>query len=378
MSFHCCIGPYPVRMTRSNGCLELGGRMDCSKELNGENSEKISSRVCIFLLRSFNRVTSQYKKLVYFSSSSFHFSTNATRCQLSIKKLSSGRRGNNNTGRLIDNKYYYIMDSTEQAMCASCGKAEVDEIKLKKCACKLVRYCGVECQKNHWSTHKKLCKERMAKIRDDRLFRQPDESHWGECPICCLPVPIDPNKSKINSCCGKPICNGCIFASELCELEQGRKHRCPYCRGPLPKTEEEMDENYENRAKANDPDALCGIGQKCRLEKDYDGAFQYYGKAAALGDMDAHLNLSVMYRRGDGVENSKKKELYHMEEAAVGGHPTARYWLGRHEWKAGRYDRATRHFIIAAKLGYDGGLEMVKRGFALGIVSKKDYQSTLR
>ena len=40
------------------------------------------------------------------------------------------------------------MDETEQAAdeaCANCGKAAVDDVKLKKCACKLVKYCSVEC-----------------------------------------------------------------------------------------------------------------------------------------------------------------------------------------------------------------------------------------
>jgi hypothetical protein len=37
--------------------------------------------------------------------------------------------------------------------CASCGKAEVDEVKLKKCACDLVKYCSVVCQKNHRPQH---------------------------------------------------------------------------------------------------------------------------------------------------------------------------------------------------------------------------------
>ena len=77
-------------------------------------------------------------------------------------------------------------------VCASCGKAAVDNITLKICtACKLVKYCSVECQKNHRPQHKKACKKRMAEIRDDRLFQQPDECCLGECPICCLPLPLD-------------------------------------------------------------------------------------------------------------------------------------------------------------------------------------------
>ena len=64
--------------------------------------------------------------------------------------------------------------------CANCGKAEVDDVKLKLCACNLVKYCSVSCQKNHRSQHKKACKKRLAELRDDKLFRQPDESHLGE------------------------------------------------------------------------------------------------------------------------------------------------------------------------------------------------------
>lgn len=96
------------------------------------------------------------------------------------------------------------MSSVEQQaddVCASCGKVEVDDIKLKKCtACKLVKYCSVACQKDHWKQHKRACRKRTAEFRDDRLFKQPDESHYGECPICCLPLPLEVQKSRINLC----------------------------------------------------------------------------------------------------------------------------------------------------------------------------------
>ena len=37
-----------------------------------------------------------------------------------------------------------------------------------------------------------------------------------------------------------------------------------------------------------------------------------------------------------------------------------------------------KHFIIAAKLGDDGALEKVKKGFSIGIVSKEDFEAALR
>ncbi len=92
---------------------------------------------------------------------------------------------------------------TEEAdeVCADCGKAAVDNIILKICtACKLVKYQIVECQKNHRRQHKRACKNRAAEIRDDKLFRQPDESYLGECTICCLPLPLDLTKRTIHTC----------------------------------------------------------------------------------------------------------------------------------------------------------------------------------
>jgi len=161
-------------------------------------------------------------------------------------------------------------------------------------------------------------------------------------------------------------------------LEQGLESKCPYCREPPPKTDEEMNQNKRKRAKANDPVALFQMGNKCDEEGDYEDAIQYWTKAAALGSAESHHNLSIMYGKGEGVERDLKKEVYHMEEGAIGYHPDARYNLGCYEARKGRFDRASKHFIIAAKLGCDEALEMVKDGFADGIVSKEDYEAALR
>ena len=136
------------------------------------------------------------------------------------------------------------------------------------------------------------------------------------------------------------------------------------------------------RVKANDPVALNQVGSKCYNKGgdkgDYEGAFEYWTKAAELGDINAQYNLACSYSDGVGVEKDMKKSIYHLEEAAIGGHPEARYNLANHEWRCGRIDRAMKHYIIAAKLGLDEALERVKKGFAGGFVKKEDYEAALR
>ncbi len=268
-------------------------------------------------------------------------------------------------------------------VCASCGIAAIDNVTLKKCGgCELVEYCSVECQKNHGPQHKQACKKRMAEIRDDRLFTQPKISCYGECPICCLPLPI-PEASQYGgremTCCSKIICRGCCYAAVVESALNERRFRCPFCREPLPKTKE-MNQNRMKRVKANDPFALQWAGGLCHHEGDIEGAIQYWTKAAELGEMDAHFNLSLMYQRGEGVEKDQKKVIYHLEEAAIGGHPEARYNLGVYEkdGDGGSYDKAVKHFIIAANLGYDDALDTLKDCFLNGLVSKEVYASALR
>jgi hypothetical protein len=51
----------------------------------------------------------------------------------------------------------------------------------------LVKYCNVNCQKNHWPTHKKECKRRAAELRDEALFKDPPPKE--DCPICFVTMP---------------------------------------------------------------------------------------------------------------------------------------------------------------------------------------------
>jgi TPR repeat protein len=133
------------------------------------------------------------------------------------------------------------------------------------------------------------------------------------------------------------------------------------------------------RVKVNDPIAITEMGKIHRDEGDYGEAFEYFKNAAALGDMDAHYNMSILYRDGQGIDKDEQKYLQHLEEAAIGGHPSARWNLACYEGeKSGRHDRAMKHFIIAANLGCDNALKAVRECFSTGIASKEDYEAALR
>ena len=266
----------------------------------------------------------------------------------------------------------------EVILCASCGTAGSDNIKLRKCtACYLVRYCSVKCQKEHRPKHKKVCKKRAAELKDELLFKQPGSSHLGDCPICCLPVPIDASKSSLNSCCCKYICNGCDYANGKREIEGRLQRKCPFCRKALPDTVEEYNSRMMNRIEANDPVAIGQMGAERYHKGDYKAAFDYFTRAAAMGVAEAHNQLSRLYYNGEGVEKDEKKYLHHAEQAAIGGHPRARHNLGFKEMENCRIDRAVKHWIIAAKLGYDGSLENLKFLYKDGLMSKEDFAAAL-
>ena len=269
------------------------------------------------------------------------------------------------------------VEKTEEC-CASCGIAEVE---LKKCACKLVQYCSVDCQKNHRSQHKKLCKKRlaeMAELRDKDLFTQPDSSHLGECPICCLPLPLDYSKFRMTACCCKMLCQGCSYANQKREHEAGLERRCAFCREPMTMSDKEELTRLMKRVKKNDPVALNEMGKYCRGKGDYGGAFKYFTKAAGLGVAKAHYDLACLYYNGHGVGKDDKKIVYHLEQAAIAGHPQARHSLGTIEYRNGRIERAVKHWVIAAKLGFEGSLDNLRRLCTVGKMSKEDYAAALR
>ena len=114
------------------------------------------------------------------------------------------------------------------------------------------------------------------------------------------------------------------------------------------------------------------------MKGNYSRAFKHYAKAAESGNASAHLRLAGLYQDGKGVQKDVGKMIYHLEEAAIAGHPDARYSLGKHEYKNYNLVRAVKHFIIAAKQGHDASMKALLEAFKDGFISKEELAATLR
>ena len=270
-------------------------------------------------------------------------------------------------------------DEPVDTCCASCGIAEIDDIKLVPCDdCDLVKYCSDECRENHKSEHEEYCKKRAAELRDELLFKLPESTHLEDCPICCLPMPLDSTKFGVYACCGKRICRGCHHAHVQQENKARLQPKCPFCRNNCPKSKKEGYKQLMKRVKANDPVAIRSLGEQHNAKGHYSRAFKCFTKAAELGDMEAHFELGNLFHYGQFVEKDEGKMAYHMEKAAIGGHAPARTNLGIHEWNNGEKERAVKHWIIAATQGQDDSIKMMMRKFREGLVSKEDLATALR
>ena len=114
------------------------------------------------------------------------------------------------------------------------------------------------------------------------------------------------------------------------------------------------------------------------MPRDMSKAAELWLKAGELGCAEAYCNVGNAYDNGMGVDRDKKKAKHCYEQAAMMGSVAARHNLGCMEGETGNHQRAFKHMIIAAKVGDTDSLEFVKKGFMGGVVTKEEYESTLR
>jgi len=281
---------------------------------------------------------------------------------------------NNEVDAITDgiNKVDILSDTS---MCASCGK-EGNSNNMNTCnKCKSVKYCNAACKKKHRTKHKKACEKRVAELYDEQLFKEVEPA---ECPICMLPLPSD-DQTTLESCCGKKICNGCIYAMRMSE----GKDLCAFCRTPPPSSDEEEIERTKNLMDN-------GNGEGCLLlasyydhglrglTEDHQKAITLCLKAGELGSAGGYYNLGIFYDKGIGVERDPKKAKHYYELAVMSGCIEARFSLGLLENREDNPHRAFKHFTLAARAGNEEPLDAIKLAFQYGLVTKDEYASTLR
>jgi len=264
--------------------------------------------------------------------------------------------------------------------CAACGK-EGDSDEMNVCnKCKMVKYCNVTCKKKHRKKHKKACEKRVAELYEEALFKEIEPE---ECPICMLTLPFDVDQSSFFSCCGKIICDGCVYAMRLSK----GKDLCAFCRTPISSSDEEIIRQTKKLMEKGNAEAFYyhaihfqrGIHG---MPRDWVKANGLYLKAGELGHAPGYHALGKSYAHGSGVEVDKKKAKHYYELAVMNGSVQATYELAALEHRQAianeHYERAKKLYTIAAKAGHEESLELVKKGFMTGVYTKDEYAYTLR
>ena len=269
---------------------------------------------------------------------------------------------------------------SDMSTCASCGK-EGNSDNMNTCnKCKMVKYCNAACKKKHRKKHKKACEKRVAELHEEQLFKE--HSPKEECPLCFLPLPLEIDQVTFETCCGKFICNGCLYATVMSESDGG-VDLCAFCRMPNASSDEELVKRIKNLMDKGNAKAFNHLaGYYARgingMPQDWEKSNELNIKAGELGCSDAYCNLGMAYIHGHGVEVDKEKATYYFELAAMRGNVEARGILGYMEYRAGNAERAVKHWILAAKAGHELCLDKVKKGYMNGLVTKDDYANIVR
>jgi len=317
----------------------------------------------------------------------------------------SASKSNNDDVCEVNDKLQNMSIGAAVSICANCGKEDANNICNK---CKVTTYCNAVCKKVHRKKHKKQCEEHVRRAaekhdeelriatekRDKELFKQPP-SLEGDCPICFLRIPTAGSSSlqtgarytgsRYYECCGKVICCGCSHAPLY--DNQGNvvdNNKCPYCRTPETLLEKEIVKRLKKRVEAGDPLAIHDTGCYHKdgsfgYPQDYSKALEHWHRAGGLGYAESYTNIGYAYRYGkQGVEVDEKKAVYYYELAAMKGEAQARHNLGLAEERAGNWGRALKHHMIAVRDGKSDSLEMIKKLYTDGYVSKDDYTKALQ
>jgi nucleoside-diphosphate-sugar epimerase len=229
-----------------------------------------------------------------------------------------------------------------------------------RCPCHGAWYCGVACQRAHWSAHK-LPHQHLV---DRKLLGLPpaddvelQDQLNPDCPVCMQPMPANNRKGSFRTCCGQALCADCDARAISAAGDMAM--RCPFCREPGARTGADTFARL-NKLVARNPEnerALSHLADCYRMgdgvARDMDEARCLYEKASALGDAGAAVGLGEMYAQGNGVTADLDESRRYFELAISRGSIVAIHNFGISRVLAGYHAEAKSLFIRAAARGYE-------------------------
>ena len=214
----------------------------------------------------------------------------------------------------------------------------------------------------------------------ERLLNEGHERIEGDrCPICYLFIEFPTNEySKMNICCMKRVCDGCVFAAR-----QRGLRGCEFCRTTRPTDDAPKLVLIQKRVYKRDAEAINNLAQKyyygkLGLTKDASRAIELWTEAAELGSVQAHYQLGFIYYAGKDTREDKPRGIQHWQQAAMKGDVESRHNLGIAEYNKNNRELAVQHWMISAKMGYQDSLSDIKDMFMEGHATKAHYAEALR
>lgn len=304
----------------------------------------------------------------------------------------------------------------EGRVCAHCG---LKETNLKRC-CNETYYCNTTCQKGDRKKHKAICTKavtsnkkrivgsdrrvepsRSLAVDDDYDSFAEEESDLdletyecpprNDCPVCMDMLPTDNRKIEYMACCGKLLCQACSLDYATNSIERGVDadtfSRCVFCRQNRP-NRSEMVALLEAASEKRDGHAiyLLALGYEYGqydLPINYQKAVELYHQATKLGNANAAHTLGSSYMKGDIVSMDKKKAKRLLCRAAKGGSVGSLHQLGCMKFKemqngGEKSSDFLSYLIVAAELGWKDSIDQLKLFHDYGLVSRDEYECTLR
>jgi TPR repeat protein len=196
-------------------------------------------------------------------------------------------------------------------------------------ACLLTHYCGPDCQKAHWKSHKIACKELQRDMREDLA------APWFKHVVAAVKRSFSAVSETCASCDREDVetfvCEPCgvvTYCSVECQRKDWRREHKVAC--PLiarATFHVAMESALKGDAGSCVFVGLCYITGR-HVGKDEGEAFRWMKRAAEAGDATAQCNLGISYANGIGVAADRVEAIRWCKRAAEAGVTQAQYNLG--------------------------------------------------